>query len=692
MLTTTGRGTIAGVTQMGGEGAQWIGIAPFIAPRHLLQNLGDGTYHHSGSLAIRAAIAAKLNVTYKLLYNQTVAMTGGQTPTGQMSVAEIARQMEAEGVKQIIVTTEDRRRYDGVSLPSIADVRDRSHLMEAQEELARVEGVTMLIHDQACATEVRRARKRGTLAAPPYRVVINERVCEGCGDCGAKSHCLSLEPVQTEFGRKTRIDQTSCNTDLSCIDGDCPAFMQVVGPKKARAAKSAPRLPVAELPEPVACVSSEDVRVRLVGIGGTGVVTVSQVLGMAALLDGHHAAGLDQTGLSQKAGPVVSDVRLSTHEIAGGVNTAGGHTDVLLGLDVVGSATAKNLAAADPARTIAVVSTSVSPTVDMVIDVDSPAADVVAALGAINDVTRADDNVFVDAHGLSLAVFANAMPANVIVLGAAWQRGAIPLSRDAIRQAFTLNGVAVDTNLAAFEWGRAAVAAPDEVAALLAKPVPETTLSAADRALVDEAAPESGELQRLLEVRVADLRGWGGAKAARRYVDDVVAVRDLEAERLPGGTAVTEAYAIGLHKLMAYKDEYEVARLHLDGLRDLPAGAKVKFLLHPPLLRAMGMHRKIAFGRWSRPVLAMLRRGRGLRGTALDPFGHTAMRRLERELPAEYTAFVTEGLNEATAQTAATVRQLASLPDVVRGYEELKLRNVERYRADARALLGELRT
>jgi indolepyruvate ferredoxin oxidoreductase len=340
MLTTAGRGTIAGVTQMGGEGAQWIGIAPFIAPRHLLQNLGDGTYHHSGSLAIRAAIAANLNVTYKLLYNQTVAMTGGQTPTGQMSVAQIAREMEAEGVKRIIVTTEDLARYEGVSLPAIAEVRDRSRLMEAQEELAQIDGVTMLIHDQACATEVRRARKRGTLAAPKYRVVINERVCEGCGDCGAKSHCLSLEPVQTEFGRKTRIDQTSCNTDLSCIDGDCPAFMRVVAPTGARR-EVRPRLPTTELPEPVASVPSDDVRVRLVGIGGTGVVTVSQVLGMAALLDGHHAAGLDQTGLSQKAGPVVSDVRLSTHEIAGGVNSAGGHTDVLLGLDVVGSATAR---------------------------------------------------------------------------------------------------------------------------------------------------------------------------------------------------------------------------------------------------------------------------------------------------------------------------------------------------------------
>jgi indolepyruvate ferredoxin oxidoreductase len=688
MLTPAGRGQVAGVTQMGGEGAQWIGAAPFIEPRHLLQNLGDGTFHHSGSLAIRAAVAANLDVTYKLLYNQTVAMTGGQTPTGQMSVAEIAQSLEAEGVKRIIVTTEDTGRYSGVALPKIAEVRDRSKLAAAQRELAQTDGVTVLIHDQACATEVRRARKRGTLAEPGYRVVINERVCEGCGDCGAKSGCLSLEPVQTEFGRKTRIDQTSCNTDLSCLDGDCPAFMRVVEPKTAR---DAPRLPDAQLPEPAACVAADDVRVRLVGIGGTGVVTVSQVLGMASLLDGRHAAGLDQTGLSQKAGPVVSDVRLTAQPADGGVNVAGGHTDVLLGFDILGSSTAKNLAAADPQRTVAVVSTSVSPTVGMVIDVDAPRADVPAAVSAINAVTRSADNVFVDAHALSLSVFGNAMPANVIVLGAAWQRGAIPVSLDALRQAITLNGVAVQTNLAAFEWGRAAVAAPDVVEAQLAAQAPATVaLDARARELADIAAPQPGELRRRIEIRVDDLLGWGGTPAAQRYVREVAAVRTVEEQRMPGSTEIAETFATGLHKLMAYKDEYEVARLHLDGLRDRPRGTKVTLLLHPPLLRAMGMDRKVAFGRWFVPVLALLRRGRRLRGTPLDPFGHTKVRRTERALPSEYIELVTRALQTATPATAPTVRRLAALPDVVRGYEELKLANVERFRADARMLLGEL--
>ncbi len=690
MLTPAGRGQVAGVTQMGGEGAQWIGAAPFIEARHLLQNLGDGTFHHSGSLAIRAAVAARLDVTYKLLYNQTVAMTGGQTPTGQMTVAEIAQSLAAEGVGRIIVTTEDTGRYAGVALPAIAEVRDRSQLAAAQRELAQTPGVTVLIHDQACATEVRRARKRGTLAEPGYRVVINERVCEGCGDCGAKSGCLSLEPVQTEFGRKTRIDQTSCNTDLSCLDGDCPAFMRVVAPKTDHGTRPAPRRPGVELPEPVACVGPDDVRVRLVGIGGTGVVTISQVLGMAALLDGHHAAGLDQTGLSQKAGPVVSDVRLATQPIDGGVNVAGGHTDLLLGFDVLGSSTVKNLAAADPQRTVAVVSTSVSPTVGMVIDVDAPGADVPAAIGAINDLTRADDNVFLDAHALALAMFGNAMPANVIVLGAAWQRGAIPLSIDALRQAFTLNGVAVETNLAALEWGRAAVAAPEIVAAELERPAATVALGAPARALVDAAAPEPGELRRRVEIRVDDLQGWGGTKAARRYARDVAAVRELEARRLAGTTAVVEAYATGLHKLMAYKDEYEVARLHLDGLRDQPKGTKVTLLLHPPLLRAMGMDRKVGLGRWFVPFLRVLRAGRRLRGTPLDVFGHTKVRRVERALPAQYTELVSQALQAATPETAATVCRIAALPDVVRGYEELKLAGVERFHADAQMLLGEL--
>ncbi len=689
MLTTAGRGNVAGTTQMGGEGAQWIGAAPFIAPRHFLQNLGDGTYHHSGSLAIRAAIAAELNVTYKILYNQTVAMTGGQKPVGQMTVAEIATELLAEGVKRIIVTTEELERYESVTMPAGVEVRDRSRLAASQRELAAIDGVTVLIHDQACATELRRARKRGTAPDPPYRVLINERVCEGCGDCGAKSGCLSLEPVETEFGRKTQIDQTTCTKDMSCIDGDCPSFMRVIPPPKATK-REAPRGPDVELPDPVPRVAADDVRVRLVGIGGTGVVTVSQVLGMAALIDGLHAAGLDQTGLSQKAGPVVSDVRLSSRAIDGGVNVAAAGTDVLLGLDILGTATAKNLATSDPEHTIAVVSTSLVPTVEMVVDVNAPQADLAAAIIAIDNVTRATDNVYLDAHGLAVKVFGNAMPANVIVLGAAWQHGAIPISLDAIRQAFTLNGVAVDSNIAAFDWGRAAVAAPQIVADALTPASTTPQLSSRQRALVDEVAPDEGELRRRLEIRVADLAGWGGRNAAARYSRNVAAIRDLEAQHVPGSTAVTEAYATGLHKLMAFKDEYEVARLHLKTLAELPKGSKVTFMLHPPMLRSLGMNNKLALGRWFVPVFRMLKHARRLRGTPLDLFGYAEVRRVERRLPGEYTALVTRGLAGADEASLPTVIELAELPDIVRGYEQIKLDNVTRFRAEADELLAQM--
>jgi indolepyruvate ferredoxin oxidoreductase len=326
----------------------------------------------------------------------------------------------------------------------------------------------------------------------------------------------------------------------------------------------------------------------------------------------------------------------------------------------------------------------------MVIDVDAPRADIDSARAAIDGVTRAADNVYLDAHRLSVSVFGNALPANVIVLGAAWQRGAIPLSLDAIRQAFTLNGVAVAGNLAAFEWGRAVVAAPQVVAAELASPPRAATPGRREQALLDRLAPDDGELRRRLEIRLDDLAGWGGLRAARRYADAVAAIAGLEAERVPGSTAVTEAFAAGLHKLMAYKDEYEVARLHLQTLAELPAGSKVRFMLHPPVLRAMGMDRKLALGGWFVPVLRMLKHGRRLRGTPLDVFGYAGMRRIERGLPGEYTAAVTRALRDADVASLPDVVALAGLPDLVRGYEQIKLDNVERFRTQTTALLAQL--
>jgi indolepyruvate ferredoxin oxidoreductase len=660
MLNGAKAGDVRGLTQMGGEGAQWIGAAPFLEPRHFVQNLGDGTLHHSGSLAIRAAVAAGLHVTYKVLYNQTVAMTGGQDVPGGMPVAALVRSLEAEGVKRVIVTTEDPSRHEHAAY----EVRPRKQLRRTQSELAAIDGVTVLIHDQACATELRRARKRGKAEMPPQEVRINERVCEGCGDCGEKSGCLSVEPVETEFGRKTRIHQSSCNKDFSCLEGDCPSFMEVIAPKAARV--KAPDAPV--VAEPV--MASGEARVRLVGIGGTGVVTVSQVLGMAAMLDGRDVQGLDMTGLSQKAGPVSSDVHIGG---AGGVPTpSAGSVDVLVGLDVIATATAQHLSSVHPSRTVAAISTSVVPTAEMVVDPRAGAPDLSAARAGIEGATR--DAVFFDAQELALALFGDHMPANVMVLGAAWQQGAIPVSLDALRQAFELNGVAVEQNLLAFDWGRAVVGAPDAVAAVLSPADERPALSRAERALVDRLAPAEGELRRVLEIRIPDLFGWGGRAAAERYASE------LEAVVGRGDEALTIAVARGLHKLTAYKDEYEVARLHLLGLRDLPKGAKVKFLLHPPVLRALGMERKLKLGAWFIPAFRALRAGRRLRGTAFDPFGRAEVRRVERALPGEYLALVAS----APAEIAVAVAELA---DVIRGYEDIKLRNVERFRDEADKLL-----
>ena len=680
MLAPNGHGRVEGLTQMGGEGAQWIGVAPFVEERHYVQNLGDGTFHHSGSLAVRAAVAAGLNVTYKLLYNDTVAMTGGQAVEGQLSVSDVARSLAAEGVRRIVITTDDTSRYKDAELPLNTEVRRRSQLAAAQRELARIEGVTVLIHDQACAAELRRARKRGKAPEPPQQVLINERVCEGCGDCGEKSGCLSVEPVETEFGRKTRIHQASCNKDFSCLEGDCPSFLTVIAPTK-QPQREPPALDV-ELPEPELQVSAEDARIRMIGIGGTGVVTVSQVLGVAALLDGRQAHGLDQTGLSQKAGPVVSDMRLTRTNGSGGGTPPAGAVDVILGFDLLGSAMAKNLRVADPGRTLAVVSRSIVPTGQMVVDKGAATPNVEAAIEAIDHVTRAEQNVHLDAQVISEALFGDHMPANMLVLGAAWQAGAIPLSREALHEALRLNGAAVERNISAFEWGRAVVAAPEAVSEVVSG---EATPVVGVSPLVDRVTRSEGELRRLLAIRVDDLRAWGGRRVAERYVEAVARVRALEEERAPGETRVTEAYARGLHKLLAYKDEYEVARLHLAELRALPKKTKVTFHLHPPLLRALGLRRKLRLGRWFVPALWLLARARGLRGTPLDPFGHAHVRRVERRLPGEHGT-VDRALEALSPQTASTVVEIAELPEMVRGYEGIKLAAVARFHERAAEL------
>ncbi len=684
MVAPNRHGKVTGVTQMGGEGAQWIGLAPFVDVPHFIQNLGDGTFHHSGSLAIRAAIGANVNVTYKLLFNGHVAMTGGQHVEGQLAVPEAARSLAAEGVKKIVITTDHPERYKGVELPPIASVRDRRDVLKVQRELAQIEGVTVLLHDQECAAELRRARKRGRAPEPREQVIINERVCEGCGDCGAKSGCLAVEPVETEFGRKTQVNQTACNKDLSCLEGDCPSFITVIAPAAERAAV---RRPEVELPPAPVRTDRDDVRVRVVGVGGGGVLTVSQVLQMASLLEGMHTMGVGQTGLSQKAGPVVSDLRFTSTPGQEGVTVPDGRVDVLLGCDVVGTVTPAMLRGADPERTVAVISDGLVPTGRMIVDVTAQAPSVSAARAAIDQVTRDAENVYLDAQRIADELLEDSTPANVVVLGAALQQGLLPVSVAAVEEAFKLNAVGLERNLAALAWGRAWVAAPDAVLAALNGQSAPAPPSARARELVKIDDPA---LREVVERRADDLIGWGGVKVARRYAETVARIDELERERLPGSTAFTTAVARGLYKLTAYKDEYEVARLHLEWLATVPPGSKVKFQLHPPLLRTLGRKRKIGFGRWFVPLLGLLRHGRVLRGTPLDLFGLPEVRRVERSLPGEYMELVDlagEGLSPETAELAVEV---ASLPDLVRGYEQIKLDGVERFRAAGRELRGEL--
>ncbi|MEV7006813.1 indolepyruvate ferredoxin oxidoreductase family protein [Streptosporangium sp. NPDC051022] len=698
VLNREGKGTLTGLTQMGGEGTQWIGQAPFTDTPHIFQNLGDGTFHHSGSLAVRAAVGAGVNITYKLLYNSAVAMTGGQTITPSLAVADLTRWLEIEGVRRVIVTTDEPERYRGVALARIAEVRDRTALDQAQRELAAIPGVTVLIHDQQCAAEKRRLRKKGDLPDPVRRVAINQRVCEGCGDCGQKSECLSVLPVETEFGRKTEIHQSSCNKDYSCVEGDCPSFLTVV-PGGARARRAAVPVPP-EMPLPA--FRTGETTIRLVGIGGTGVVSVAQIIGTAAMLDGKRSRGLDQTGLAQKGGTVVSDILIFEGEGDRSGRAGNGGVDAYLALDLLGATDPRNLRTADRDRTVAVVSTSLMPTGSMVVDPTTHVTDLGSPIAALESRTMRELNVYLDAEKVAQALFGDHMPANTIVVGAAWQRGLIPLSLEAVERAVRQGGGrTADRTIAAFHWGRAVVAAPEAVAETVAEatrapapagppPSPEIT------GLVDSVADRGTELHRILSVRVPDLAAYQNPRYAARYTEAVRAVLAEERKVSEGPLPITEAYARHLHRLMAYKDEYEVARLHLDPAErariaaEFGPGAKISYNLHPPLLRAMGMNRKIRLGTWFDPAFRLLYGMRGLRGTRLDPFGMAGVRRTERDLVGEYTRDVRRALAHLRPETRDLVLELTELPDVIRGYEHVKLRNVAKYHTSAQVILDQL--
>lgn len=706
-------GKVTGVTQMGGEGLQWTGMSPFLEERHMVQNIGDGTFMHSGSLALRAAVASGDNITYKLLYNGTVAMTGGQDPVGEMTLPEILRLLIAEKVAKIVVTTDNVKATKAQGLPRGVEVRDRVDTLEVQKELAEVPGVTVLVHDQYCAAEKRRHRKRGDYPTPAERVVINERICEGCGDCGRKSNCLSVHPVQTEFGRKTQIDQSTCNFDFSCLQGDCPAFVTVVPGTKTEKVATAPALDATAIPEPARAEVDPDrgFSLRLTGIGGTGIVTVSAVLATAAVLDGNSARTLDMTGMAQKGGAVVSDVRVSRYPLEQPPKIGSGDCDLYLCCDGVVGVDEANLKAAHPDRTTAVVSTTQIPTGKMVIDtsVGFPSHSDIQSV-----IDRASSRgLYLDPGAITENLFGSTQTSNMLMVGAAYQSGALPISAESVEQAIELNGVSVEANLQAFRRGRQAVADPDALAALVSdlhRPVSTATADrhvpspACERVLTALGSEASDELRAVVALRVDELVSFQDEAYAADYVRRVEDLR--AAERLQEGTSeqLTLAVAMYLHKLMAYKDEYEVARLAVEPefaaqlAQDWGEGAVPALKLHPPALRAMGMKKKISIGPKAMPAMKALARMKRLRGTPLDVFGYAHVRKVERELLAEYRELVDRITAElrrmgpvgrdATWHDLALA--LAGLPDMVRGYEHVKLDNVDRYREELNRLRGEL--
>ena len=699
MAMWMGRNVVMG-THMGAEGTQWIGMAPFTEAQHIFQNMGDGTYAHSGSLAIRYAASTGVNITFKLLRNAHTSMTGGQAIQGEVPVTNMVSDLLANGVKKIIVTTDDPSRFNGVQLPGGTEVWHRDRIEEAQRELAATPGCTVLLHDQECAAELRRARSRGKADEPVEVTVINERVCEGCGDCGEKSNCMSVEPVQTEFGRKTRIHQSSCNKDFSCVKGFCPSFLTVT-PHPAPASEGAPkkkkgRIPALEreLPPPVKKVDdSLGFGIHVMGIGGTGSVTVVATLARAARLEGKHVIGLDQTGLAQKGGAVISDIKITHAPFKGSNKISDGRADLYLGFDILNATDPKNLDKCNPERTIAIVSTTQTPTGQMVTNRKALFPATSGLTGGIDRVTRKEHNVFLDGEALAAGLFGDAMATNNFMVGVAFQAGTIPLQAESIEDAIRQSGVAVDMSLAAFRWGRMAVVDRAFVEAEVARQktggqvvvlnkAPQ--LSPAARAIVDSIGA-SGEVKRLVEIRVPELIAFQDEAYAKRYAEVVKRVVAGE-QKAVSSSRLAEAAARYLYKLMAYKDEFEVARLHTDPafLAELdaqfPNGYSVKYNLAPPLLSntdpVTGHPQKKQYGEWMFKAFKRLAGLKRFRGSALDVFGKTEERQTERKLIEEYIQLLDQILAKLSPVNHAAAVALASVPDEIRGFGHVKEKNL----------------
>ena len=676
-------------THMGAEGATWAGLHHFVETPHIFQNIGDGTYYHSGILAVRAAVASGANMTYKVLYNDAVAMTGGQPVDGPLSPAMVTQQLAAEGVKPIYLVTDTPEAYERArDLAPGTVVKHRSEMNAVQIALREIEGVSGLVYVQTCAAEKRRRRKRGDFPNPAKRMFINPAVCEGCGDCGVKSNCVSVIPVETEFGRKRMIDQSACNKDYSCLNGFCPSFVTVYDaePRRGKPAGQAPG-PLEVLPEPDRPATDEPYSMMIDGIGGTGVITVGALLAMAAHLEGKAATVMDMTGLAQKGGAVWSHLRIADRlEDLHSVRIGMGGARALIGCDLVTSSQIDTLSRLSRDRSRAVVNTYRTYTnefarnPDMAFPDDELRTRIEAALGG-------DAVEMIDATGLATALLGDAIGANLFMAGYAYQRGLVPVGAEAIERAIELNGVAVEMNKRAFDWGRRAAHDPAFVERV-AKPTD---------AKPKAAAPES--LEATVARRTRFLTDYQNAAYAARYTALVERVR--QAENVEGGGPLARAVARYYFKLLAYKDEYEVARLHTTDefrqqiARQFEDGCRIEFNLAPPLLArkdpVTGEPRKMRFGSWIVPVFRLLAALRGLRGTAFDPFGRTAERRRERALIAQYEADVGEILDRLGPETAGVAVELASAPEHIRGFGHVKLRHLEAFEKRRTALLDALR-
>jgi indolepyruvate ferredoxin oxidoreductase len=665
-------------THMGAEGTTWIGQAPFCEADHIFANLGDGTYYHSGLLAIRASVAAGVNITYKILFNDAVAMTGGQPHDGPISVPAITRQVAAEGVSTVVVVTDEPDKYPiGVDFASGVTVHHRDKLDSIQRNLRRQDGVTVIVYDQTCAAEKRRRRKRGLFPDPPKRPFINEAVCEGCGDCGVQSNCVSIAPVETEFGRKRAIDQSSCNKDFSCINGFCPSFVTVHGGslRKQASGGGAKDMPFPVLPDPEVAGVDEPYGIVVTGIGGTGVVTVGALLAMAAHLEGKGVTVLDQIGLAQKNGAVVSHVRVArTPEAIHAVRIGAGGAHLLLGCDMVTAGGVEVLAKLRQGQSHAVINSHETMTADFTRDPDMVFPEQ-GLIDAIRGATSVDDAHFINAGRLATALLGDSIAANLFMVGYAYQKGLLPLGEDAILRAVELNGVAIDFNKQAFVWGRRAAVDADTVQRVA---FPESANKS--------KAAATDTLDDVIARRVEALTAYQDAAYAGRYADLVQRARTAEAEKAKGMTGLAEAVARSYHKLLAYKDEYEVARLYTDpafmaSLRQRFDGkVKLSFHLAPPLLAQRnpdtGHLIKREFGPWMMSAFRLLAGLKGLRGTAFDIFGRAEERRTERRLITEYEALVDELLAGLTRDNHVAASALAALPETVRGFGHVKERNL----------------